>query len=767
MIPENPQDSITFERVRYYTDSPRQLQPLRESLKIHEKGLEPATRAPSYNQPTDMDVEDNTAMAMNRIGRFRDRSTYMYPSNYNMSDPLRDQMLLTFTCNEKRVLACKNGNGCMLGFSVLDCRWEGWNVGAERGEMLQTRTLNGVKLSMEEAKNEEFEADNREDSLKMADIEFIEFIDVGSEILGLKHIQLNEESTLIGIRTRTSVTVIKVRNTDQRFKLKKVFELKSDEYWSLFSHVNFHKTTNGKISLVVVDVNAQFKVYTFGESKFEELLLPFESYYEPTDLSSFKSSCWLNDDRMILYSRIQIHELNFGTLDMKCRVTGGLQTVFLDLQPVPKMEGWFVLLTTREVILVNGTKGFKKTLAWKHSLNYDDKTMHLSLLLNPYNENDIMCVISSKDTNFNHMILMNPRELKVIDYPHWFFTSRKAMDSWVIEQIEGSNLYLMLQLTSLNELSSCILKCTSFYYNQDKYGEPNYQRVIKPEYLKFGQLKNEMFFHMISGDMNSIYSKLIDDVLNSSQSKESAQIAVQEYADRLSSRLAKFVNQVRSTTSFQLLADYVDDNVDMDELLDMITEFIDHFQRSNLFDFSYNKNTWKADMLTKFNTPINDIDALKDVYKEFLPLLEGTVNKEEIAKYIGLHLLLSTIVLQKRSLEKDPDEIDKLMEVNIKSLTKDQKEMFDMFESDMNIPAAFPEFDAIEEEETDKKKLVVDVPVITVSQSQKKRRSTPLVNSQSQVYTTNSSQAFSQQTPTIGSGSQKKSSKKKRRKTGF
>lgn len=779
-IPENPQDSITFERVRYYSDSPRQIQPLRSSLKIHEKGLKPTMREPKGVVPGKFDIENSPDMGPNRIKKYPERHETMYSSSYDACDPTRAHMVLKFESNEYHIVASKTGNGCILSFAVIPNGWNGWKIGQERNKIFQGRISNDVKFSVDETKEEEFELEPEEDSLKLPDLSFSDSIDLEEEILGLKYICVNKDTTLIGIKTRPMVAVIKVKvSKGGQFKMKKIFELKANEYWSMFSHLNFHKSFNDDISLLVIDVNAQFKLYNFEGYSFEEIELPFESFYEPSDLSSFKSSCWINDDRLILYSRLQIHELNFDTMEMKCRVTGGIFSVFLDLKPLPDKPDWFVLFTNREVILVNATKGFKKVLAWKHSLNYTDKSMYFEVLSMPYNKSNIMCLISSKNTNFNQLIQINPLEFKVIDYPSWFFTHKKPIDSLVITPIGGnlSNLFLILQITELNELSSCILKFTSFYKNQEKYGEPLLQKIVKPNYFKYGQLKNEMFFHMLSGDTTPIYSKLLGSVLNKSNQEENdeAQKSVQSYADDISSKLSKFVDAVKSTTNFQQLMEYTDENINIDELMDMITEFIDHFQTSNVFDFNINVNLWKADMLMKFNTPINDIDALKDVYKEFLPLLEGNDNQMEIAKYIGFHLILSTIVIQKRTNDQE-NKFDAFINENMKLLSKEQLAILDDFEDDMNMPPQFPEFIDIEDEKVDKKKPIIDIPIITVSQSQKKRKSaTPLELSQSQVYNTNnSSQVYnttsSQMTPSFNNtGSQKKSSgsKKKKRRTGF
>lgn len=779
IIPENPQDSITFERVRYYSDSPKQILPIKSSFRVHEKGLKPAMREPYSIQTYKFDIEGDPDMAVNRIKKYINTHDTRYSSSYDVYDPIRAQMLITFESDGKNIVASKSGNGCILSFTFIDNKWKGWNVGKKRNQIFQDRISNGLKFSVEEARDEEFEIDNDDDTLRLPDLVPSDAIDIGEEILGLSYIKVDERTTLISIRTRPIVIVVKVKVSGDKLKLKKIFELKSDQYWSMFSHSNFHKSVNDDISYIVIDVNAQFRLFNYEDESFEEIELPFESFYEPSDLSSFKSSSWINDDRLILYSRMQIHELNFDTMEMKCRVTGGIFSVFLDLKPIPNKLGWFVLFTTKELILVNCTKGFKKILAWKHSLNVNDKSLYLQVLQMPYSEKNIMCLISSKETNFNQLVQINPHDLKVIDYPNWFFTNNKPIGSSIITPIGGNftNIFLLLQLTDLNELSSCVLKLTSFYKNQEKYGKPLIEKVVKPEYFKYGQLKNELFFYMISDDMKPVYSKLIGDVFDTSisEDKVETQKAVQLYADDISSKLAKFVDGLKSTINFQQLVEYFNNHINIDELMDMITEFIDHFQTSNVFDFNINKNLWKADMLMTFNTPISDIDAMKNVYKEFLPLLKGNENRMEIAKYIGFHLILSTLVIQKRTIDKHHEDVDKFMAANMKLLNESQLALIKEFENDMDVPAQFSEFDTGEDEKVDKKKPIIDMPIITVSQSHKKRKSsTPLELSQSQVYNTNtSSQVYnttqSQSTPSLNaSGSQKKSgSKKKKRRTGF
>lgn len=754
-IPRDHSKTIQLENSRFFSDIPKQLQPLKHSHLIYEDGLDPETRPPIVVDGSSFPFKNEPHLGPDRIQKTIDVHDSGYVGKYDIFDPVKSSAIQIGEISQNKVIISKYENGTKLAIGVIDDEWIGWSIKAQREKEFCSR-IDNKESQLGSLEENEFEDNDLECELQMPEINFINFIDSdeGGEILGVELMQIDEHHSLVGIKTRSSVTVFKVSvDQDDSFQLVKIFAIKSDEFWSMFSHLSFYKSSLHIIFMTIIDVNAQFHVYTYDtfENAFEKVELPYHSFYEPTDVSSFKSCHFLTDDRLILYSRIQIHELNFSNLKFKCRVAGGMFSVFLDFKPIPQRENWFVLLTTKELIVVDATKSFKKVFAWKHSLNMYDKTFFLRVLKDVYLPNNIICVISSRDTNFNHVIQINPIDFKVIDYPNWFFTNNKPLES--LEIVPLGNLFLAFQLSPLNELSGCLLKFTSFYSNHEKYGDVTIDKKVHPGYFRFGQLKNEMFFSLISGDMQLEYNSLMNNVIyskpevseNENVSEKvlslSSQQQLQEYADVIVDKVSSFLQgNIKNTSSFQQLYEFRGDS-NLGELVDMLEEFIDHYSKSDTLDFTFNLDVWKADMLMKYNNEINNVQMLRGLFKAFLPLLKFNKFKKSISKYISFHLILSTLMIQRNSLETfgiepEGDKIDHYIQSQTDKLSKDQLDLIDHFEDDMFVPCSSEVFEDTDEPltQSNKNSQVNFVPMVSSSQKpqtqKKKNKKKKLTSSQ-------------------------------------
>lgn len=722
--------SLSYDKIRQFDDIVRELQPIKSTFTVHNKGMAPKMRDVSSHQPdtTDLNLLMDSFVTGNenmndqlrkrmRLKKITERSDFH--SGINVMDPTRGRSvepfyLIDFETNEKRwFIATRLEDGNTFGIGLLDPKWIGWKLAADREQVMNERFEHNFNcgLSDTEIRQEEYESESVEDDietkLSSPHIEWLHLIDTNTEVFQLSVSLSNDQ--MVGwlmIRTKFDVKIMRLKYKNEKLLIKKSFDFKHNDNMSYIAESYFDIDDEGGKRLLIIDINAKFSIFHSPEpdsTLFRKWHVPFDSFYEPTELSNFKKGMWLSSTRLLFMSRSQIHEFDMEQQLMVCRVTGGTWSVFLDIKPITSRPGWLVLLTSKELIIVDATTNFRRRLGWKHFLNHMDKSLTLQVLDTPYgteSNQSILCKIQSRYVNCNTIIKIDPFKLKIIDYPHWMFTHKKVIDcSIALPLSTHGNLYLFFQLTNFNEFSTFLVKYTSFFNNSKKYGRPCITRVVTPEYFKYGQSKNEFFFSNISTPetatelFNLSFKKFVDSL---HENPHDTKMQIQSYADDLSVAIEEFVNKHQSVTELSQLAKFKGVTTDQFEMNEMLQLLIDHYKKLKSYSFTVNNDTWKSGQRAVFNKPISaDISATTSkCINELIPKTNKNFPyRDQLLKTIEMQLNLSHVSISKEDASEEIENVTSYIEKNSKYLDENLKEMLDTFETDMNIEGFIEESD--------------------------------------------------------------------------
>lgn len=207
-------------------------------------------------------------------------------------------------------------------------------------------------------------------------------------------------------------------------------------------------------SVGVVDVMGNFGFFEFKKrgaayKRIAQVPLAYATFHEPTELSYFHKMV-ISCHKLYLMGRTSLHEYNMETGKMRCRIIAGAWSKLLDL--IPLVDKYFLLLTTKEVVVVDTSHGFKRALAWKHDLLDSDTTWHFSSVL-PFDSGHL-CLISSKLANFTYALELTPQ--KIINVPYYVITSPTVMNTRAF-CLEAKGV-LCYQITDNLAVSRCELK---------------------------------------------------------------------------------------------------------------------------------------------------------------------------------------------------------------------------------------------------------------------------------------------------------------------
>lgn len=690
----------------------------------------------------------------------------------------------------------ENNNILVLG--RIDPQWKGWELikNKRRLSELQEESKRLTFNDIESRHHNEGHYENENNRIKSPKFIWIKSLTFKLQILGIKTYHLNTDIVLHLVRTRDTIYLLKNMISKSSFSLTKIFEFKQDDNWAFFANSNLLITKN-ELLLCIIDCVGKFSIFKSMNDKqlsFVQIDLKYQSFYDPAELSNFKNSIWLESNRLILYSRSQLFEYTFTKdstgkiVDQKffCRVSAGIWTKLLDIVKSPRDNHLYYMLTTKELIVVDVTKGFSRKLSYKHYLNELDLSMHFNIIKTPRNETNDTCIISSKHSLINYVIEFNTQKIKIVNNPYIFLTDLKEIpiNTEIYQFNPKSYLNIILQKQDNGELVFSLLKYTSFYDDKEKYGD---LKNFRSNWRTF--LKHSFNIPIDKNKAIELYDKLIDYYKFEGKSAPDPNLVTTEIYNKLQIFLDD--ENIFYKSLFQMI-----NQIHIPRNIKNIFKIVKHLIRNKddgEFGVRLNKTTWLTDnmKIATLDSTENDVSTDSEEIIKFFESLGGKNDKYITADHT-LYLLLSSIQLKKNGKTIDQHDIDKQISKASSKLPDEYLDILDSFENDANIIGIMDSEDEIENSEYNPHKnnfssipIVTSsqVPQITVSQQPKStkiesRKSSPIKkkrfdsnnNTPSLAW---SSQQFSQMSQKFSqsnggfSQSQSKGPKKKKRKTGF
>lgn len=808
---ENGGESISLDFPNEYSEIPKRLAVLNSTNKTiwntkNEENKKFKLTGNSKDESLDYQIIKNNSSWVNR----KTKAKKLIENIKTVDETLNEEFLYN-PCISKLAKIFKLGiqiyvvfssgeNNNILVLGRIDPQWNGWKLikNKRRLSELQKESKNLIFNDIDSRHYNEGDYDNENEKIKSPKFIWIKSLTFKSQILGIKTHHLNDDIVIHLVRTRDTVYLLKNIVHKSAFSLTKIFEFRQDTNWAFFANSNL-LVTKKELLLCIIDCVGRFIIFKSKNDQqisFVQLNLKYHSFYDPTELSNFKNSIWLGFNRLILYSRSQLYEYSFiNDSDGKvigekffCRVSAGIWSKLLDIVKSPRDNSLYYILTTKEIIIVDATKGFSRKLSYKHYLNELDMSMHFNIIKAPRNETNDICIISSKHSGLNYVVEFNTQKIKIVNNPYIFITDLKEtpINTEIYQFNSKSYLNIILQKQVNGKLIFNLLKYTSFYDDKEKYGD----------LTSFGSNGKKFVKHSFDIPMDKnkaieLYDKLIDYYKFEGKPTPDPNLVTTEIYDKLQTFLDD--ENIFYKSLFQMI-----NQIHIPRNIKNIFKIVKHLIRNKDdgdFGVNLNKTAWLTDNMKVSISDSNENDISTDS-EEIINFFESLSGKND--KYITadhtLYLLLSLIQLKKNEQTIDQNDINKQISKASSELPNEYLDILDSFEDDANIIGIMDSEDEIENSKYDHHNRnnfpsipnvkSSQVPQISVSQEPKSakldsRKSSPVKKKKKMLDSNNntslalSSQQFSQMSQKFSqsnggfSQSQSKGPKKKKRKTGF
>lgn len=610
-------------------------------------------------------------------------------------DPTLSKVCEIFKINDQVysvINAGKDGN--ILVFGRMDPEWNGWKVvkKSEYHSNLQkdSDTFEGLAS---QGNDESVSTSSNLKNMKSPKFVWLRSLTLKSRILGIETFTINIKShpaILVLIRTLEKVYLLKCACSKTSLVLSKVFDFKQGPMWASFAHSSVLVSSNS-IMLCIVDCIGKFIVFksnSLVHIDFFQVKLKYESFYDPVELSNFKKSMWIDSRRLILFSRTQLFEYTLDTfLDdtlsqekFLCRICAGIWSKILDIKPSSQRNSLLYMLTSKEIILVDVSRGFKRKFAWKHYLSDIDTTLYLNLLKTPQNSLNEICIISSKSSVVNYVIEFNTRHFKTVDDPYLFITNLEnaSVSTDIYQLSERCCLHVVLQKFKNGEASFSMLNYTNSYNDHTKYGRLARRQCEVEKYQVL--MKHSSGLPIERCLFSSLYHKLSTYYkFNEKKSTDPTEVTEEIY-DVLKSFLDE--ESVSHKSLFQLMS-----NIHIPRNVKNIFKIVKHLVgNSDKTDFGFKliDSCWLTDRATPTDNSEVNIESRGLQIMEFFQFLAGKKYKHIIPDII-LYLLLGLIILGKNKGTLNQGNIGEHLKASILKLPDDYQEMLGSFNDDANI----------------------------------------------------------------------------------
>ncbi|GAV28271.1 hypothetical protein PMKS-001741 [Pichia membranifaciens] len=589
-------------------------------------------------------------------------------------------------------------NDTVLAFGMIDPKWNGWNLMKQkrRHSSLQEETEQ-IRFSdvdariVDEGDDGIFNNNSRSKVLKSPRFIWVRSLTLKSQILGIESYKVETKThfcTLLLVRTSDTIYLLKCTISSSSLVLKKVFEFKQGSKWASFAHSSILVSSHS-LMLCVVDCMGKFVVFKSNSLEtidFIQVELKYGSFYDPVELSNFKKSMWIDSKRLILFSRTQLFEYNFDEpsdgADHKekffCRICAGIWSKILDIKQSHTNDSLFYMLTTKEIIAINTSNGFSRKFAWKHYFSDLDTTMYISLLRRPKNSSIEMCIISSKSSVLNYVIEFDTTKLNIVDSPYIFLTNLKQPSISTSFYHFDSYLYLVLQKFKNGEASFNLLNYTSFYADQQKYGQQLQKQKSLTNFKVL--MKHGSRLPMDKHSSAALYNRLSDYYkFNEKKSSVPTEVTKEIYEV-----LRRFLDEegISHQSLFQLM-DQIHIPRNVKNIFKIVKHLIGNSDDAD-FSFSFNQSFWLTDRSLSVDFPKKDIETKGNEVINFFQSL-ATKKYKNIISDLTLYLLLGLIELSKNRGTLNQSDINNQLKEFTSELPEDYQDMLDSFDDDANV----------------------------------------------------------------------------------
>lgn len=621
--------------------------------------------------------------------------------NSQLNDPTLGTLCQFFEIDNQVFSIINAGtDDTILAFGRIDPKWIGWNLmkpkirhSSLQEDTEQIRFSDMDKRLVDDGEEGIFISNSRSKGLKSPKFIWVRSLTLKSRILGIESYSVeaqNHPCTLLLVRTSDSIYILKCTISNTSLALTKVFEFKQGPKWASFAHSSMLVLT-ASLMLCIVDCMGKFIVFKSNSLEtinFVQVELMYGSFYDPVELSNFKKSMWIDSKRLILFSRTQLFEYTFVELPdgngykekFFCRVCAGIWSKILDIKQSHRNDCLLYMLTTKEIIVIDTSKGFSRKISWKHYFSDLDTSMYISLLKRPKNSSAEMCIISSKSSVLNFVIEFNTVEFKIVDSPYLILTNLKepSISSSFYQFDTHSCLHLVLQKFKNGEASFNLLNYTSLYDDQQKYGlQPQREKSLTNfEVL----MKHGSRLPMEQHASAALYNKLSNYYkFNEKESSLSTEVTKEIYQV-----LKRFLDEesISHRSLFQLM-----DHIHIPRNVKNIFKIVKHLT-SNCdeidFSFSFNQSAWLTDRLSSVDFPEKDIEKKGNEVINFFQSLTSKKYKN-LTSDLTLYLLLGLIELKKNGGTLNQADINNRLKESTSELPDDYKGMLDSFDDDANV----------------------------------------------------------------------------------
>jgi RNA polymerase I-specific transcription initiation factor RRN6 len=612
------------------------------------------------------------------------------PTDY--FDPCVGKLSNLFEIRSKAFLVVSTGDKSnVLQCGMLDPMWKGWKLSkvypTDLNDEVQAKKIDALLQKVQ--------------NLRAPKFILIRKLTFNASIQQIETYQLDSSGNfrVILVRTTDSVHVLRCTYSNSRSELflSKLFNFQKGELWADLAHCSMRIGQNW-LKLVIVDCVGKFTIFrsnidNMKVSSFQEIRLKYKSFHDPVDLSNFKKSLWINDTRLILYSRLQLHEYRLSdddALDPKvsdrqemvfqennqrffCRICAGIWTRILDIVPSETQTSVIYMLTTKEIIMVDVKEGFKRRFAWKHFLNDRDISLHLTITKNPRAEHKDFCIIASKQVNFNVVLEFDAVLFKLIVPPYIMHTAAASPNkSLSLRRLNKScNLFLSVQKEKSNEVSLTLYDYTS------KFGETNPGRTPKTIEYVVSQL--------LECPSSKIQTRIYEKLHDYSETNRGTVPTSEELTMQIYQRVDNFVNQ--ETNNFGTLSEILN-NIHIPKNIKNIFKIVQHLARNeNLsqIDIRFIDNMWISDQYVNYvgrgAAEVEDLKLQAHQALSFFKSLYDIVGGKEIL----INLLLSSFGVWKNSGSLDTSATEDMLAESLTDLPENYQDMIKSFEDDFDI----------------------------------------------------------------------------------
>ncbi|VEU24431.1 DEKNAAC105549 [Brettanomyces naardenensis] len=434
----------------------------------------------------------------------------------------------------------------------------------------------------------------------------------------------------------------------------------------------------------VLDIMGNFAVFklTAGRPPFYSRCLKqqleFSTFNDPTELSHFKRIIFNREkERFYLISRTSLHEFNLKNGSLRCRVIAGAWTKILDFVAVDLQRCLFVMLTSKELILVDASHGFKRLLAWKHYLSESDSSWKVNLVEASENREYIF-LIRSQIINLNYAIEMNVGEKgisspRIIDDTYYVLThpSRpvQSLVSWKVAE----GLYVCFQILSDLEISSCLLKLST---EENKFTYPtDPSNVVIPDINSDSGIAAK-----------NVFAKLPD--FKDPEKRDVCQelcLSFKKLLKEEEGSFSRFLSECCAIPSGALPKNrrFLNDILQLMEYFHSLDQGISLSFDPEVWRVSERKETQKIENFDGFN-------EFQEISK-FFQRLQPSGKETDVSRILSMCLSLSLITVTKR--QPDDRHVSQEIEDIEKRLPDDIQGIVSSFETDMNLPSKFDDVD--------------------------------------------------------------------------